>query len=296
VIRIVGWLVLCVLLPACGVDDSPQDSSGSHWLSCAADSECAPYDPRAVCVDRYCEGEDGARLVRDPAKDSDRSVGGSGGAPGPDASNAGGHGEGAAGAASDGGAAASDGGAAGSAPGVDCPRLPDPLDTANVFDGDYVITGPESVDAAAGFSEISGTLTFSPRAVADVTEVVLPGLERVGGISVALSMLLRLDLPRLQTLSGDLILNNNAALQQARFASLASIGGTLTVRDNPDLAELSLPTLTSVGTVVEIGPAALPNCEVQALFDTLAEARTYDAGRDDCTCALVCERWTATCP
>jgi hypothetical protein len=167
-----------------------------------------------------------------------------------------------------------------------------------VFEGDYVITSEDSLNAASSFTEITGSLSFSPRAAPDVADLFLPGLERIGGSLTAdlSSTMVRIDLPRLASIAGDLLVTGNVALTEVSFQSLDSIDGNLRVTNNPELTRLSFPALASVQQTVEIGPAPLANCEVQALFAVIAPEQTYDAGRADCSCELRCATWTATCP
>lgn len=291
---------LCValgaLLLACGVDGEPQDSSGSHWLVCAVDRDCTPYDPAALCAGGYCEDENGERLPADsmPLPDASSDNGGGGaGSGGTVGASPGESGSGGAEVGS-GGAEVGSGGAGSEV----CSSPPEPLEEPGVFEGDYVITSEDSLNAASTFSEITGSLSLAPRAAADVTDLFLPGLERIGGSLAAdlSSSLVRIDVPRLRSVAGDLLVTGNVALTEVSFQSLDSIGGNLRVRDNPELTRLSLPALSSVQQTVEIGPAPLANCEVQALFAIIAPGQTYDAGRADCSCELRCDWWTATCP
>lgn len=311
-LALIAALTVSTLL-ACRVDDGPQDSSGSHWLSCVEDSDCTPYDSDGVCSEGYCVDASGVRLegVSSPTIDAtatDGSVGipasGSGGGPGGGGGSADGPGGGGrSGGGPGGGGGSADGpGGGGNASddlgdGGTCEELPAGLSVANVFEGDYAITGQSSVDAAALFSEISGTLSVSPRSADDLDVIELPGLERVGGsIDTSGSTVTRLALPRLETVSGDLLLNANAGLVAADFRSLRSVGGALSVTGSSQLASLNLATLTSVAGDVTFGSSALANCEVQFVLDNLGTGSLYTDGRDDCSCTLVCSSIVPSCP
>lgn len=287
---------------ACRVDDGPQDSSGSHWLSCGDDSDCTPYDPNGVCSDGFCEDQSGVRLDGDSSPIALGTAGdGNVQTPAPGSSNvqtpapgsgAGGNsqtpapGSGAGGNTND---VPSDGGL--------CEELPLGLPVANVFEGDYTITGQSSVDAAVLFSEITGTLGVSPRSAVDLDVIELPGLERVGGsIAASGSTVTRLALPRLESVSGDLLLIDNAGLVAADFRSLSSIGGALSVTGTSSLASLNMAALTSVAGDVTFGSSALANCEVQFVLDNLGIGSSYTDGRDDCSCTLVCSSLVPSCP
>lgn len=307
---------LLALVVGCRAEESPQNSSGSHWVRCNADTDCAPYDPEATCdAEEYCVDAMGARLEEPgsevegqggqggmPAGGGGTSGGASGGSSsGP--TNGGGGSAGTGGALATGGGAAgqgADGAAGGGAGGEvpspsECPAPPSALGNPNVFEGDYLVTGQSSIDAALLFTEITGSLQFGQRATGDLDEVVLPGLERLGGgLEAEQSLLSRLVLPRLETVGGDLRLNSNSTLAEVELVSLTNVGGQLVVTGNPSLTNLSLPALSQVSGALEFD-AALPTCLVQPLYDSL-ESATEFTGNGACTCELVCERRTATCP
>jgi hypothetical protein len=297
---------------ACRVDDGPQDSSGSHWLSCQSDADCERYAADASCDERYCENAEGVRLLAEDFAGVSPGTVESTSADNPTSNGQGGTTQETAATETAEGAPTAAGGAASepspsgsetsSAPSAssaapECLPPPALLPTENIHDGDYIVTGLSNIEAAALLTEITGDLTFSQRAVDDFSEVELPGLLRVGGsLNAADATVTSIALPNLKSLGGDLQLTGNGQLVRVDFRSLESIAGNVLVSENLRLEALGLDSLVVVSGSFEVGASILANCEVQSVQGTLGLPQDYSAGRADCECVVMCERLAALCP
>jgi hypothetical protein len=151
------------------------------------------------------------------------------------------------------------------------------------------------LEAANAFSEITGSLRLAARSLDGVTEVDLVNLRSLGGDLLAQGTpLVRLALPNLSELAGELNLQANAELSEVDLRGLQTLGAGLTITDNPQLARARLDSLTTVAGSIQVSGALLPLCEVQALYDRLevAEQATGTA----CSCTSDCGWLEVVCP
>jgi hypothetical protein len=149
----------------------------------------------------------------------------------------------------------------------------------------------ESIDGLMGLTALEGALEvrYSPalthldglrslvRVEGDVTLEANPGLASLAGLD------------GVEAVGGALVIDG-LGISEVGLAGLGSVGGSLQVRNNPELVLLGLPALWSVGGVAAVGSnPSLPACEVSDLFariEALDEV-CFDALPDLCeaTCA-----------
>jgi hypothetical protein len=133
----------------------------------------------------------------------------------------------------------------------------------NAVEGDLGVMGPASLDCLC---DVGGDLLV---AGAGQSEVELPQLQRVGaGVQLDdVRTLTRLSLPALTLVeTGSVMILSNERLESLELPELASVGGTLRLRDNPALRTLVLPALREVGDkLVVVDHAALVEFELPAL-------------------------------
>lgn len=171
----------------------------------------------------------------------------------------------------------------------------DPCADGNAVDGSVTLAGGSAAclcevtgDLVAGapadlpaLGAVGGSLTLAADLAADslvtvggdlvaTADVRLPALASVGG-DVRAEGVGVLDLHRLRTVGGDLVVTGGALTTLDGLQSVATVGGALTVADLGGLVELdTLQVLTDVGGPVTIGP--LPELRRLAGFVALPRA------------------------
>ena len=77
--------------------------------------------------------------------------------------------------------------------------------------------------------------------------------------------MLRLTLPTLRSVTGDVVVQNNRHLVRVDFSRLVSVGGVVVVRHNTALSADPMPRLRRATTVMVVDNDALPNVVVDRL-------------------------------
>lgn len=138
------------------------------------------------------------------------------------------------------------------------------------FDGDIVLTTQEEVDAARGYSELSGNLTILGTLGLSVE---LPNLTRIGGdLRADSTEIERLSLPHLDAIGGELWLYLNQALLEVDLRNLTTVGEQVFIDRNIAVTAAQLFALEEIGGepatgFVFTGQLALPSCFEERLVE-----------------------------
>lgn len=165
---------------------------------------------------------------------------------------------------------------------VNLPSAPE-----QVFEGDVVLVGSESRDAAEGYTEITGSLTI---AVDDA--IALPNLQRVGGdLNVYGMATTSIRLPFLRSVGGTVWVDSIQSLEQLDLRGLERVEGRFWIHRNSVLWDLRLDALRDVGEDVQLsGHPRIPECFAEAIAGQLEEVAGLIVGAADsgCTCRFEC--------
>lgn len=140
------------------------------------------------------------------------------------------------------------------------------------IDGDVTIRGASALDfrVVEALEVVGGQLTIGPTFGADMVNLVglrdvgslrivsngvaggvyLPKLARAGSIEIAANLgIAQISLPVLEDVTGDLIVEQNPALEMLDLATLAQVGGVLQLRNNAILRIVEIGELQHAGSI-----------------------------------------------
>jgi hypothetical protein len=184
-----------------------------------------------------------------------------------------------------------------------CPSVP-PATGSEVFDGDLFIVSAADGEAAAKWSEITGSLRIEPTYPGVLS---LPNLERVGG-DVYLegnavagmeespwALITELRLPNLKSIGGQLFVYLTTQLVETDFRNLETVGYRVYYMRNLALRRIGLDALVVDGTAgvsIQASPVAA-SCEIEAICGGPGCGEQYSDA--DCTCEQRCDRLEPSC-
>lgn len=121
------------------------------------------------------------------------------------------------------------------------------------YTGDYTVSNQREMEFIGGFTAITGSLTVR---APTITALELPRLETISG-NLRISgndALISIEAPALSLVNGDVTVTANDALEDLDgLVSLARIGGDLRVSANPGVTSLSWPALEDIGGSLALG-------------------------------------------
>lgn len=146
-----------------------------------------------------------------------------------------------------------------------------------IYTGDFLITDELDVADFAIYGAITGNLTIRS---ADMRSLELPYLTSVGGILrvAGNEYLTELSLPKLRTVSRDLVVSNNTRIVELDgLPALARVGRDLAISSNHSLESVVLPMLATVDGNLSIG-SSLDEAHNRALTRVTMDSLTVVEG------------------
>ena len=142
------------------------------------------------------------------------------------------------------------------------------------------------LNRADAFASLLGVVDFTLAANDSVTIVSAPGLEFLrGALSVTSNPSLdELVFDQLGRVARDVSIVGNSVLSVVDVSLLQTVGGSLNVSENPELETLVLNSIDSVGELNINGNPKLPQCQVDALDESLEACSQCEGNDEDASC------------